>query len=74
MVTEESATYTGFQAKPENNIPFDSDHRQLVKFRTPDDSGYNSVKERLKGFVAEIRNKNDKGVYFSCSLYRPLAL
>jgi hypothetical protein len=61
MVTEESATYTGLQANPENNIPFDSDHRQLVKFRTPDDSRYNSVKGRLVGFLAEIANKNDKG-------------
>ena len=53
MVPEHSATHSGPNQKLCNNIPVESNHRNLVKFSGELDPTYQIVRSRLSGMVLE---------------------
>ena len=56
MVTEKSATSTGLTAtSDENNIPFNTDHSGLVKYKSSSQLEYSIVKAKLKKLVEQAK-------------------
>ncbi|KAL8907863.1 MAG: hypothetical protein Q9171_005688 [Xanthocarpia ochracea] len=61
MVTEKSATSTGLTAiADEYNIPLNTDHSGLVKYKSRSQDDYCIVKERLKKLVAQAKGEVGK--------------
>ena len=61
MVTEKSATSTGLTATPdENNIPFNTDHSELVKYKSSSQQEYSIVKAKLKKLVEQAKSEVGK--------------
>ncbi|KAJ5128266.1 ankyrin repeat-containing protein, partial [Penicillium atrosanguineum] len=58
LVTEKSATSTGLVAMAdEDNIPFNTDHSGLVKYRSRNQGDYTVVRERIRILVDEAKLK-----------------
>lgn len=56
MVTEKSATSTGLTAPAEEyNIPLNTDHSGLVKYKSRSQDEYSIVKGKLKRLVAQAK-------------------
>ena len=50
-MTQSSATYTGVAQKPYCILPLEGDHQSMVKFQTPSDKHYESVRGKIQEFV-----------------------
>ncbi|KAL8907434.1 MAG: hypothetical protein Q9207_001404 [Kuettlingeria erythrocarpa] len=61
MVTKESATSIGLTASAdENNIPLNTDHSNLVKYKSRSQDEYSIVKEKIKKFVAQAKQDTQR--------------
>ena len=52
-MNQASAAYTGLRVKSYNVLELEGDHRSMIKFSDPSQSGYCSLRERIKGFVSQ---------------------
>ena len=62
-MTQSSATYTGAVQKPYHCLPLEGDHRSIVKFKTPVDKQYESVKGKIREFVNKaVEDRRSTGI------------
>lgn len=68
MVTQKSATSIGLVASAnEDNIPLESDHRDLVKYRSRRDPRYTVVQERIGRLVREAKGEVERRFASYCT-------
>jgi len=61
LVTKKSATSTGLTAAAdENNIPLNTDHTGLVKYKSRSQKTYSIVRDKLKIFISAARTEVEK--------------